>query len=195
MAPICQVLSPEPITYLVGVSTALRRASSTLPSICTLNTCPPSPNSLPSQSERKNVNLFTVFMSSIGQAESSTSNFQLIVDAALTDYTKITGTDLSQTPFAITIQQSNSLETILQLLHEREKTFKEYRDGNRKLINFLTPPVKIFQAFSGILGQAVNVVSGAFHPVTLLTVTSSDSTPTNKRLVCCHRYSPCCASI
>jgi hypothetical protein len=125
-------------------------------------------------------------MSSTAQATSSTSNFQLIINAALADYTKMTGTDLSKTPFASAIQQSNSLEATLQLLHEREKSFKEYREGNRKLINCLTPSVKIFQALSGILGEAVNLVSRACHPVTLLTVTSSDPTPTGKRLVYCH---------
>jgi len=127
-------------------------------------------------------------MSPTGQATSPTSNFQFIIDAALTDYTKVTGTDLSRTPFAIAIQQSSSPEAILQLLHEREKSFEEYREGNRNLINCLTPAVKIFQALSGILGEAVNLVSRACHPVTLLsiTVTSSDPTPTGKRLVCCH---------
>jgi hypothetical protein len=125
-------------------------------------------------------------MSSTGQATSPTSNFQFIIDAALTDYTKVTGTDLSKTPFATAIQQSSSPEAILQLLHEREKSFKEYREGNRNLINCLTPAVKIFQALSRILGEAVNLVSRACHPVTLLTVTSSDPTPTGKRLLCCH---------
>jgi hypothetical protein len=125
-------------------------------------------------------------MSSTGQATSPTSNFQFIIDAALADYTKITGTDLSETPFATAIQQSNSPEAILQLLHEREKSFKEYREGNRKLINCLTPAVKVFQALSGTLGEAVNQVSRACHSVTLLTTTSSDPTPTGKRLVCCH---------
>jgi hypothetical protein len=133
-------------------------------------------------------------MSSTGQATSSTSNFQFIIDAALADYTRVTGADLCNTPFATAIQQSNSPEAILQLLHEREKSFKEYREGNRKLINCLTTAVKIFQALSGILGEAVGQVSCACHPVTLLTMTSSDPTPTGKRLVCCHRYSPCCAS-
>jgi len=124
-------------------------------------------------------------MSSTAQA-SFTSNFQLIVDAALADYTKITGTDLSKTSFAAAIQQSNSPEAILQLLYEREKTFKEYREGNQKLINCLTPAVNVFQALSGILGKAVNLVSRVCQPVTLLTVTSSDPTPSGKRLVCCH---------
>ena len=125
-------------------------------------------------------------MSSITQATSSTSNLQFIIDAALADYTKITGTDLSKTPFATSIQQLNSPEAILQLLHEREESFKEYRERNQKLISYLTPAVKIFQAFSGILGEAVNQVSRACHPITLLTVTLSDPIPTVKRLVCCH---------
>jgi len=104
-------------------------------------------------------------MSSTGQASSSTSNFQLIIDTALVDYTKITGTDLSKTPFATAIQHSNSLEAILQLLHEREKSFKDYREGNR-MINCLTPSVKIFQALSGVLGGAVNMVP--FPPANIL---------------------------
>ena len=127
-------------------------------------------------------------MSSTAQSTSSrtTSNFQFIIDTALADYTKITGTDLSKTPFAAAIQQSISPEVILQLLHEREESFKEYRDENQKLINCLTPTVKVFQALSNILGEAVNQVSRAFHPATLLTVTSSDPIPTSKRLVCRH---------
>ena len=116
---------------------------------------------------------------------SSASNFQLTINAALADYAKITGTDLSKTPFATAIEHSNSLEAILQLLHEREKSFKEYREGNR-MINCLAPSVKIFQALSGVLGEAVNMVSCTCRPVTLLTVTSSDPIPSSKRLVCWH---------
>jgi hypothetical protein len=81
----------------------------------------------------------------------------LIIDAALADYTKTTGIDLSKNPFAERL--SNSPEAILELLQEREKAFKEYRDGNRKLISCLSPAVKVLQAFSGILGNAVSLVS------------------------------------
>ena len=103
-------------------------------------------------------------MSSTRQAISSTSNFQLIIDA-LADYAKITGIDLSNNPFATTIKQSNSPEAVLQLLQERESAFKEYRDGDRRLISCLSPVVNVLQAFSGILGNAVNLVSFAYHPV------------------------------
>jgi hypothetical protein len=103
-------------------------------------------------------------MSSTGQATSSTSNFQLIIDA-LADYAKTTGVDLSNNPFAATLEQSNSPDAILQLLQGREKAFKEYRDGSRRLINCLSPAVKVLQAFSGILGETVNLVSHTYHLV------------------------------
>src|ERR1700761_4126490 len=96
--------------------------------------------------------------SSTGKAASSDSNIQLIIDA-LADYTKTTGIDLSKNPFAAILEQSNSPEAILQLFQARESAFKEYRDGSRRLISCLSPAVKVLQAFSGILGEAVSMVS------------------------------------
>lgn len=100
-------------------------------------------------------------MSSTGQATPSFSSVRSIVDA-LVDYSKETGIDLSNSPFATALEQSSSPEDILQLLQQREKSFKEYRDGNRRLINCLRPAVKVIQAFSGILGEAVSLVSYTF---------------------------------
>jgi fungal STAND N-terminal Goodbye domain len=108
-------------------------------------------------------------MSSTGQATSSSSNNQLIIDAALAEYTKITGIDLSEDPFSAMLEQSNSPEAILVLLQERQKTFKTYRDRNRRLISCLSPAVTIIHAFSGILGEAVSLVSVTYHSVNLLT--------------------------
>ena len=96
-------------------------------------------------------------MSSTGQTTSSASNVQVIVDA-LADYAKITGIDLSESSVVATLEQSNSAEAILQLLQGRETAFKEYRGGNRRLIGYLSPVVRILQAFSGILGETVNLV-------------------------------------
>jgi hypothetical protein len=101
--------------------------------------------------------------SSTSQAASPISNIQLITDA-LADYAKITGIDLSNNPFATALEQSNSPEAILQLIQEREKAFKEYRDGSRRLIRCLSPIVNVIQAFSGILGEAVS------HKVDLITL-------------------------
>jgi hypothetical protein len=100
-------------------------------------------------------------MSFNGQATSSTSsssNIQLITDA-LVDYGKTTGIDLSKNPFAAALERTNSPGAILELLQEREKAFKDYREGNRRLISCLSPSVNVIQAFSGVLGEAVSLVS------------------------------------
>ena len=98
-----------------------------------------------------------------GQATSSTFNVHLIVNA-LAEYAKTTGIDLSKNSFAIALEQPNSPEVILELLEGREKAFKEYRDGNRRLIKCLSPAVKVILAFSGVLGGAASLVSVAYHP-------------------------------
>jgi fungal STAND N-terminal Goodbye domain len=103
-------------------------------------------------------------MSSAGQATSSTSTtIQSIIDA-LADYTNVTGIDLSKNPFAATIEHLTSPEAVLELLQEREKEFKEYHGANRRLISCLRPAVKVIQAFSGILGEAVSLVNHTLHP-------------------------------
>jgi fungal STAND N-terminal Goodbye domain len=107
-------------------------------------------------------------MSSTGQATSSTDNVKLIIDA-LADYAKETGIDLSKNPFAAKFEQSSSPDAILQLLGEREKAFKEYRDGKRRLINCLNPAVTVLHRFSGILSGAAGLVSRTYHLVSLLT--------------------------
>ena len=108
-------------------------------------------------------------MSSSGQATSPTSNYQLIINA-LADYAQLTGIDLSKTPFAAALEQSTSPEAILQLLQGREKAFQEYRDGNWRVIGCLRPVVNVLRAFSGILGDAVSLVSHTCDPVDLLAV-------------------------
>ena len=110
-------------------------------------------------------------MSSTGQAASSTSNFQLITNA-LADYTNLVGIDLTENPFAEKIELSNSPEAILGLLQEREKAFKEYRDGNRGLISYLSPAVKALHAISGTVGEVVSQVSITYRPVKSVNVAS-----------------------
>ena len=105
-------------------------------------------------------------MSSIGQetlASSNSTTIRSIVDA-LADYTNVTGIDLSDIPFAAAIEHLTSPEDVLELLQEREKAFKDYRDENRRMISCLRPAVMAIQAFSGILGEAVSLVSHTSHP-------------------------------
>src|SRR5216683_7497278 len=103
-------------------------------------------------------NLPIVFMSSTGHTTTPNSNLQLIIDA-LADYTNQTGTDLSKNPFSEKIEHCNTPDAILEVLQEREKAFKEYRDGNWGLIDCLSPVVHVLHAFSGILGEDLSLVS------------------------------------
>jgi len=92
------------------------------------------------------------------------SNFQPILDAALSDYAKQTGIDLATHPSAQSLQNCNSADAILDLLRDKAKQFQAYRDGNRKLINCLKPVVHVLHAVSGILGEAAAMVSLANQP-------------------------------
>lgn len=44
--------------------------------------------------------------------------------------------------------EAPDLPPVLQLLHEREGSFKDYRDGHRRLINWLLPLVWVVHGFS-----------------------------------------------
>jgi hypothetical protein len=103
-------------------------------------------------------------MASTGQATSSPSNFQLIIDA-LAHYARLTGIDLSKSPFAERLELSDSTQAILDLLEERESAFEEYRHRNRRLISCINPVVKVLHAFSGILGEAISLVSNTRYCV------------------------------
>ena len=92
----------------------------------------------------------------------STSNFQLIVDA-LCDYANLTGVDLSKNPFVENLQQHSTPDRILELLQERGQAFKEYREGDRRLINCISPVVCVLHAFSDFLGEAISLVSRTFR--------------------------------
>jgi STAND-like protein len=211
LAKYCNVIGSSKATELVvkcpqcytltcqqEVFTALRLRRvhpGALPSFRTLN--PSSPFPLPSprlDSEHKIVNASIFFMSSTAeeaQSTSSTSNIQSIIDAALANYTKLTGIDLSETPFATALEQLNSPGAVLQLLQDQAEAFKEYRDGNRKLIDCLGLAVNVIHTFSGIIGYAVSHVSHTCrcHLVSLLTVTLSDPISTSKSFACWNRYS------
>jgi len=88
----------------------------------------------------------------------SSSSFQLILDAALLNYRNQTKVDLTKHPSADKLQNSSSLDDILQLLLERESAFNVYRDKHRKLVDSLRPIVQAVHAFSTICGEAAGLV-------------------------------------
>jgi len=80
----------------------------------------------------------------------SCPDFGSILEAAFDGYTRLTGIDLTTHPSAQRLQTCHSPEAVLQLLQEREASFKD-RDGHRRLTNWLLPVVRVVHAFSSPL--------------------------------------------
>ena len=68
------------------------------------------------------------------------SSFQLIVDA-FDDYARQVGVDMTKNTLADALRACVSPKTVLELLQAKAQGFKDYRDGNRALINWLNPVV------------------------------------------------------
>lgn len=87
------------------------------------------------------------------------SNLRSVLDQSFDEYTKQTGVDLAKCDFAKKLETCDSLDEIVWLLNDKAKQFKEYRDGNRKLINCISPIAQTVHVFAGFLGEALSVVS------------------------------------
>ncbi|KAH8996181.1 hypothetical protein EDB86DRAFT_3243480, partial [Lactarius hatsudake] len=116
------------------------------------------------------------------------ASFQPIFDAALADYANQIGIDPTKHPSADRLQACHSPDDVLKLLEEKANEFKDYRDGNRKLIDCLKPVVNVIHAFSGVLGGAVSFVpfqpAGAiFAGVDILLVAASNVSSSYDALV------------
>jgi hypothetical protein len=104
-------------------------------------------------------------MSSTTLSISTASEFQSILNNALQDYTKQTGVDLTMYDFANQLELCGPPDEVCMLLREKMKKFKEYRDGNRKLSQLITPVVQVVHVFARFLGEAASSVSRkAFNP-------------------------------
>jgi hypothetical protein len=88
----------------------------------------------------------------------SPSNFRLIIDA-FDDYARQVGLDLAKNPLADALRSCDSPNAVLDLLQDKAHAFKDYRDGDRTLINWLKPVVQVVHGFSGVLGPAISLVS------------------------------------
>ena len=87
------------------------------------------------------------------------TSFQAILDKSLNDYREQIGIELDKHPFTDELRGRDSPDVVLKLLEDKANAFKAYRDGNRKLINWISPVVQVIHTLSGVLGQAVSSTS------------------------------------
>ncbi|KAH8984378.1 hypothetical protein EDB86DRAFT_153443 [Lactarius hatsudake] len=117
----------------------------------------------------------------------SPSNFRLIVDA-FDHYAGQVGIDLTKNPLADALRRCDSPNAVLELLQDKAHAFKDYRDGDRTLIDWLKPVVQVVHGFSGILGEAVSLVpfppaSAVLVSVEVLLTAASDVSSSYDSLV------------
>ncbi|KAH8987175.1 hypothetical protein EDB92DRAFT_2016790 [Lactarius akahatsu] len=86
-------------------------------------------------------------------------SFQPILDAALADYSKQVGIDLATHPLADSFRSCASPDDVLKLLENKANQFKDFRDGNRKLLNWLSPIVQVVRTLSGVLGTSITLTA------------------------------------
>ena len=87
------------------------------------------------------------------------TSVQLIIDASIAEYENLVRIDPAKHPFVNRLQTCHSSDDVLKQLEDKANEFKDYREGNRKLIDCLKPVVNVIQVFSDVLGEAVSLVS------------------------------------
>ncbi|KAH9040853.1 hypothetical protein EDB83DRAFT_2318279 [Lactarius deliciosus] len=105
---------------------------------------------------------FESTMSSSTPGQTATpSDFKSILDAALTEYKKKTGKELLNHPLATEVQRCDSVDAIKAIFQGQAKAFQQFRDGDQRLMKWISPVVDILYTFSGTLG---GVAGQAFPP-------------------------------
>ncbi|KAN0133847.1 hypothetical protein V8E53_008342 [Lactarius tabidus] len=87
-------------------------------------------------------------------------SFRPILEIALADYSTQVGMDLATHPLVADsgLRSSCSPDDVLEILENKAKEFKKFRDGNRKLIDWLSPVVQVVHALSAVLDSSIAIV-------------------------------------
>jgi hypothetical protein len=88
----------------------------------------------------------------------SSPSFQSVFNAALDEYTKHTGNDLTNDPLSIKIESWRSPGDVLGLLQEQAEVFREFREGNKKLMKVIEPTVNVLCSLSGVFADNIGLV-------------------------------------
>jgi len=96
-------------------------------------------------------------------------NFEPLFEAALATYTRRTGKDLQNHPLAAAIDRCQSPDEILAIFKEQSQAFDEFRNGDPKLIKWLTPIVNGLHAIStsAATSAGASLVSLIQYPIPL----------------------------
>ncbi len=111
-------------------------------------------------------------MSSTPNTTFTSSNFETLLNTALTEYTEQTGIALWDHPIASKIDSCENPESILDIFQEQAQAFDEFRKGDTRLFKWLRPIVDVLYTFSTdvVLSASASLVS----PGTFVVIHSVD---------------------
>ncbi|KAH9007447.1 hypothetical protein EDB84DRAFT_219794 [Lactarius hengduanensis] len=101
---------------------------------------------------------FTVFMSLSSRTPASSSQFKLILDAALGEFEQKTGKDLLDDWLAKELHSCDSVEAVLDIIQVQAEEFDKFKNGSSKLMKWIGSSVHVLFTISAALGDGVGVV-------------------------------------
>jgi len=93
-----------------------------------------------------------------GKTSTPSSGFKSIFDAALSEYKKKTGKELLDHPLATEVQRCDSVDAILAIFQGQAEAFQQFRDGDQRLMKWISPVVDVLYTFSDTLGGIAGLV-------------------------------------
>jgi hypothetical protein len=88
----------------------------------------------------------------------SSPSFQSVFNAALDEYTTHTGNDLTNHPLSTKVESCRSPGDVLGVLQEQAEVFREFREGNKKLMKVIEPTVNVLCSVSGVFSDNIGLV-------------------------------------
>jgi hypothetical protein len=107
---------------------------------------------------------------------SSSTTLRALFDAALQDYNDKTGNTLADHPITKQLESCESVDSIVAILQEQARSFREFRENDGRLMKALNSSVEVLCApsISSALNEAVGlVVRRSIHQCTLFLMAST----------------------
>jgi hypothetical protein len=92
------------------------------------------------------------------QTPGPSSQFNQILEAALSKYQKKTGKNILSHPLAVELQRCGSVDAVLAILQGQAEAFEEFRGGDRRLMEGIGISVDVLSKLSDTLGEGVSLV-------------------------------------
>ena len=97
--------------------------------------------------------------STVGQTRNSpSSDFNSILDGALSQYKKKTGEGLLEHRLAAEVNRCDSIGAISAILQSQARELQQFRDGDQRVMKWIYPTVDVLSTFSETLGGVASIV-------------------------------------